>query len=1355
LPGLLLCGMCACGGHSGGAASVLNGQPANSSAAPSDLPGGSPAERSAAWEKLANNPGVAGKDYDPQRITVTYLPAAAAPAGWGAGQPPAGASAASQPNPQLRQNTRFEPLTDAIAARYGLTIAQQVYLKNINFASFTLPAAVSGATLLPRLRSELAGQIEAAVFTPLQHLQYSPNDPDYAAGPLGPEWGHWQINCAGAWDKTKGSASVMIAVVDTGVRLTHQELSAQVINPQTAFPGATCDLANNDKSIEDTQGHGTFIAGIVCAQMDNNRTLVGVAPQCKVLPIKISNNGTAPSDVLTAGSLLAGQLGAKVVNFSWGGYDDDPNEHAMVDSLTADGVLFVCAAGNDALETDDYPTAYANALSVGATDETDTCTDFSNWGFGVDVAAPGIHLKSCGCQSDSDYGLDEAGTSFAAPMVAAVGGLLWSYKPTLTEAQVRSALVNTGPLAWDFALPILRLDAGAALNSVVTPVTPSVAALKPAAQTTAGAVAGQTKLTASLVGAVNVAHVTYTLDLAPVGTAGPEDISLESTGGGQFAVQFDLAGLKNQTAALSAKYYSATGNNATLSLQPLWIFNQRGDIDGDGVVGSADLVALQGLLGKTPGDPQYVSYADSDQDGKITEADAAAVGYNFGFGAVKPEVSGVTPTTGQSGSQVSISATVTGSGQLNYNWDFGGGAAPNTSTAPSPTVTYGAAGSYSATLSVSSEFGSAQFPFTLTVTPRPGPTAALVPTPAAGVAPLTVNFDASGSTSPGGSIVKYEWSWDGDETWEDTTTAPSDSHVFTNIGTYTVRLRVTDDAAKTAETTVDIDAQARPGPSASFIPSPSTGSFPLNVNFDASASNSPGGNIVKYEWSWDGDETWEDTTISPLDSHEFDTKGSYNVRLRVTDDQNLTAETTTPVQVLDPSDPTAYILTDVTDGVVPLTVSFDAEYSTSLNGPIIQYDWSWDGDETWEDSSTLPQTSHTFASAGPATVRLRVTDSTSRTGETTIDIGVRPGIAYSSWGETTLGQFGYDDLRAGLRIAAANVGGKPAVAWLYYVGGHPSSLSIARAKVASPQNVSDWKVDQVASATLSNSLGISDIEGEVGFVYGTSTSLIYGRYSGDTFTSHQIVTSPSSIDYGSLSTIGGKPAVIYNDSQFNPRLMYGYAATSQPHSPSDWTLVNLSGITPPMIPYYYGYHLADVSGRPMCAFESQNAGQMNCYYAASGTPTGSDWSNCTFSGHSPGFSEFGYLFSDGNLPAVLYFSATSNQDFFVNYSRASNLQPQSTDWTSYQPTDDGLDIDMATDLDGSPAFGWSNTDLGIPRVFIAGNNSPQNSNDWTEVKIPSQFTLTIKLANHNHLPAMLALKGSASPYDLVYRYPIP
>jgi hypothetical protein len=80
---------------------------------------------------------------------------------------------------------------------------------------------------------------------------------------------------------------------------------------------------------------------------------------------------------------------------------------------------------------------------------------------------------------------------------------------------------------------------------------------------------------------------------------------------------------------------------------------------------------------------------------------------------------------------------------------------------------------------------------------------------------------------------------------------------------------------------------------------------------------------------------------------------------------------------------------------------------------------------------------------------------------------------------------------------------------------------------------------------------------------------------------------------------------------------------------------------------------------------------------------------------------------------------------------------------------------MATDLDGSPAFGWSNTDLGIPRVFIAGNNSPQNSNDWTEVKIPSQFTLTIKLANHNHLPAMLALKGSASPYDLVYRYPIP
>src|SRR5262249_39180350 len=161
-------------------------------------------------------------------------------------------------------------------------------------------------------------------------------------------------------------------------------------------------------------------------------------------------------------------------------------------------------------------------------------------------------------------------------------------------------------------------------------------------------------------------------------------------------------------------------------------------------------------------------FADSDQDGKITEADAAAVGYNFGTGAVKPHIAAVSPLTGVTGSQLAISAIVDGTGQMTYTWDFGGAATPGTSSTPAPTITLGAVGSYSGSLKLTSEFGSDNFPFTLVVTPRPGPTADLKADKTDGAVPLTVNFDASGSTAPGGNIVQYDWSWDGDSLWEDT-----------------------------------------------------------------------------------------------------------------------------------------------------------------------------------------------------------------------------------------------------------------------------------------------------------------------------------------------------------------------------------------------------------------------------------------------------------------------------------------------------------------------------------------------------------------------------------------------------------
>jgi PKD repeat protein len=422
----------------------------------------------------------------------------------------------------------------------------------------------------------------------------------------------------------------------------------------------------------------------------------------------------------------------------------------------------------------------------------------------VDIAAPGESLKSCGILHDADYDTGGVGTSYAAPVVAAAAGLLWSYRPELTLAQVRAALEDTGPVAPGFTGVVRRLDIYAALQSVIVPVIPSIAGVSQQPYENVGVVANKGVWNVNLQSPVNVSRATYTLDLAPIGTEGPEDIVVETTTGGSSPAQFDLTAMRNQAAALKVAYFSTTNHTGSLTISPLWIYTQRGDFDGDGTVAATDLLALQPLIGLRSTDPGYLGYLDNDGDYRITEADAAAVGYNYGAGAVLPEISAVSPTSGITGADASFTASVDGSGQLDYSWDFGGGATPNVSLDPAPTVTLGAAGDYSASLTVTSSFGSDTFPFTLSVTARPDPTAALSATPRIGLAPLNVSFDASASSAPGGSIVQYDWSWDGDAVFEDTTATPDNAHVFPDLGEYTVRLRVTDDLSRTAETTVDI-----------------------------------------------------------------------------------------------------------------------------------------------------------------------------------------------------------------------------------------------------------------------------------------------------------------------------------------------------------------------------------------------------------------------------------------------------------------------------------------------------------------------------------------------------------------------
>ena len=429
----------------------------------------------AEWQAILADPGTPGVDYDPNSITVFYKPGLRTASSLAANQT-ATALAASQPNAIVRKNKQYEPVTGAIALRYGLEICSQAYVNDCNFAGFELPDGADGKTVLAGIRDQFAESIEWATYSRLYNYCYNVNDPDYNSSSVtfGAQWGHKRIGCTTAWDYTRGSQSVRIAVVDTGVRITHEELSQRVLNPQTEFPGEKLDLANDDNTMEDSDGHGTFISGLVAAQGNNNRTIIGVAPDCEVIPIKISNGGSAADNILAQGCLLGGALGARVVNLSWGGYHTNPTLQNMVNSLVSDGVLFVAAAGNDAVTDAHYPSDYVNAVSVGWTGSSDqrtgnTSTGGSNYGDGVDICAPGEDYKSCGEASDSDY-FWGAGTSFSAPLVAAAAGLLYTMDPSLSVAEVRSLLEDTGAPTTGFSTtnPPLRLDIAAALEELIS-----------------------------------------------------------------------------------------------------------------------------------------------------------------------------------------------------------------------------------------------------------------------------------------------------------------------------------------------------------------------------------------------------------------------------------------------------------------------------------------------------------------------------------------------------------------------------------------------------------------------------------------------------------------------------------------------------------------------------------------------------------------------------------------------------------------------------------------------------------------------------------------------------------------------
>lgn len=262
----------------------------------------------------------------------------------------------------------------------------------------------------------------------IAHATSTPKDPMYAS-----MWALPKIHMPEAWDSFQGGSEVIVAIADSGVNYNHPDLPRDIIKG--------LDAINNDMDPMDDHGHGTHVAGTIGAQTNNGVGVAGIAPPpIRLMAVKVlAASGSGDFASISRGMAWAVEHGAKVINMSLGGAQGSTTLQNAVKAADAAGVTVVAAAGNSNTQTV-YPARYAEALSVGATDQNDNRASFSNYGK-VEIAAPGVSIQST--LMSGSYG-PLSGTSMASPHVAAVAGLLLSKNPSLRRADIVRLLQEGG-----------------------------------------------------------------------------------------------------------------------------------------------------------------------------------------------------------------------------------------------------------------------------------------------------------------------------------------------------------------------------------------------------------------------------------------------------------------------------------------------------------------------------------------------------------------------------------------------------------------------------------------------------------------------------------------------------------------------------------------------------------------------------------------------------------------------------------------------------------------------------------------------------------------------------------------------
>lgn len=294
--------------------------------------------------------------------------------------------------------------------------------------------------------------------TVFQSFKKSYNDPGFSSTKY--SWFYQKIDLFEAWKKTKGNNDIIIAVIDDSFDSKHPELKNQIVKPWNVF-----DYSSDLNTYNNTLLHGTHVAGIAVGEIDNGFGLSGVAPQCKLMPIQISDeNGMMSTTAILDGIFYALKNGAKVINLSLGqdlssllNFIDYENHPELIENLypeeaqlwnevfeiaNKEGVTIVQAAGNSNVLAQLDPMKRSKlSIIVGASDKNDSKAPFSNYGDNVDLYAPGVAIYSSIPDRKFDF-MD--GTSMASPIVAGCVALIKSINLNFTTEEIKKILNDTG-----------------------------------------------------------------------------------------------------------------------------------------------------------------------------------------------------------------------------------------------------------------------------------------------------------------------------------------------------------------------------------------------------------------------------------------------------------------------------------------------------------------------------------------------------------------------------------------------------------------------------------------------------------------------------------------------------------------------------------------------------------------------------------------------------------------------------------------------------------------------------------------------------------------------------------------------